>query len=121
MQFICLAILAVPLLSSCQTAIGVGRDLDHLGKTVFAPKHREATPVAHSESARTISLERLEPRVFRKGMFTQKKSSQPNASEDFATQAEVEEVLTSDMSSEGSTTVDLDGDGVADVRYRQRY
>ncbi len=124
-------------LSACQMVQGMGRDLDGMGKSIFAPKKAAQTANAgaagkpHDHEHAPVPLGKLQPKLAKPAAMkpeppkpqpveAQAEESEEILLEDIVAQGELQEVPAQPESMEGATAVDWDGDGRPDARYRQR-
>ena len=82
----------------------------------FKPSSRMPA-AAHSDQ---IPLEKLEPKIAKKGMFKKQEEPEDLVLKDLPAKTDIQEIPTGAGAWKEANTVDLDGDGLPDVRYRQR-
>ncbi len=83
-----------------------------------------AAPVRPKENQRSVApvkqLDRLQPELSKEGMFSTRENPEPISLEDLSTKTDIQEVPQRQEPWSGGTAVDINGDGIPDVRYRQR-
>ena len=135
-------LLASVCLTSCQTLTGMGNDLNRLGKSLAAPKpkvaavsapvqKKSADPVSKASNTSAVSaikptgaapgspLQRLHPLISNEGMFSTRETPESISLEDLPEKTDIQEVPQRREPWSGAS-VDVNGDGIPDVRYRQR-
>ena len=79
---------------------------------IFAPKQTHA----HGD----FTLNNLQPRVVKKDLLPPEEKSPAIALQDISEKMDIQEVPAVAENAQSATGVDVDGDGIVDVRYHQR-
>lgn len=86
-------------------------------------EHSHDGEAGHAQSSGVLN--NRDSRVFKSGMFSEGQVPAPSedsiALEDLPEKTDIQEVPAEVGAASGGSGVDLDGDGIVDVRYRQRY